>query len=85
MIPEVPFRMHGPGGLIEYATERIKERGRCVVVVAEGAGQDLVGSKLEAARDRSGNRLLSDIGLYLFNEFKYYYASIDFEVQQFLL
>eukprot|EP00188_Purpureofilum_apyrenoidigerum_P000661 Plantae.Rhodophyta-Purpureofilum_apyrenoidigerum.ctg13044.p1 GENE.Plantae.Rhodophyta-Purpureofilum_apyrenoidigerum.ctg13044~~Plantae.Rhodophyta-Purpureofilum_apyrenoidigerum.ctg13044.p1 ORF type:complete len:410 (-),score=57.84 Plantae.Rhodophyta-Purpureofilum_apyrenoidigerum.ctg13044:313-1542(-) len=80
LIPEVPFTVHGEGGLLEYVTKRLKNRGRCIVVVAEGAGQNLVEDKREYKRDRSGNRLLSDIGLYLFNELKLYYQNLDMEV-----
>ena len=38
----VDFYMDGPGGLLEYISMRLHQNGHCVVVVAEGAGQDLV-------------------------------------------
>ena len=34
--------MDGPGGLLEYIGQRLHCHGHCVVVVAEGAGQELV-------------------------------------------
>ena len=32
----------GPGGLLEFVKNRLNENGHCVIVVAEGAGQDYV-------------------------------------------
>jgi 6-phosphofructokinase 1 len=40
LIPEVAFRLHGPGGFLEALQRRVAERGSAVVVVAEGAAQD---------------------------------------------
>jgi 6-phosphofructokinase 1 len=45
-----------------------------VVVVAEGAGQDLLGTE-EAARDASGNVKLKDIGLYLRERIEAYFQA----------
>ncbi len=57
LIPEVPFDAYGPKGLLEYVMRRLKERGHCVIVVAEGAGVALRDVTLEqtAVRDPSGN------------------------------
>jgi 6-phosphofructokinase 1 len=43
----------------------VSERGHAVVVVAEGAGQELLGGVDEDARDASGNARLQDIGPWL--------------------
>ena len=63
LIPEVPFRLEGPGGFLASLEQRVKDRGSAVVVVAEGAGQDI----LEAVgdTDASGNTRLADIGTFL--------------------
>lgn len=67
LIPEVPFALEGDTGLLAHLRRRVEQRGHAVVVVAEGAGQEL----LEAAQasrsttDASGNRKLGDIGRYL--------------------
>ena len=63
LIPELPFDLHGPNGILEYIRWRIRRRRSCVVVVAEGAGQRHL--EAEAATDESGNKRLGDIGLYL--------------------
>lgn len=64
LIPEVPFSLHGPSGLLAALEARIQRRGHAVIAIAEGAGQDLLAE--EAARlgtDASGNQRLADIGL----------------------
>jgi 6-phosphofructokinase 1 len=64
LVPEVPFRLEGKRGFLEALGKRILERTHAVVVVAEGAGQDLLETG-QAGRDASGNVKLKDIGLFL--------------------
>jgi 6-phosphofructokinase 1 len=64
LIPEVPFGLDGEHGLLAHLRRRVAERGHAVVVVAEGAGQDLIGDP-NAGHDASGNTRLQDIGPYL--------------------
>jgi 6-phosphofructokinase 1 len=45
--------------------QRLAVKHHAVVVVAEGAGQDLFGDQGSAARDASGNVKLRDIGVFL--------------------
>lgn len=71
LIPEVPFYMEGPGGLLEFVEQRLVENGHCVLVVAEGAGQELMESSSSMKeRDMSGNPALQDIGLWLSKSLK---------------
>ena len=63
LIPEVAFRMEGPGGLLEVVEARLREQAHVVLVVAEGAGQEYTTG--EKGRDASGNTLPGDIGLVL--------------------
>jgi 6-phosphofructokinase 1 len=42
LIPEVAFQLDGAGGLLHHVQRRVRERGYAVVVVAEGAGQELL-------------------------------------------
>jgi len=63
LVPEQPFQMEGENGFLAALKRRVLGRAHAVVVVAEGAGQDLVGSS--AQRDASGNLKLKDIGLFL--------------------
>jgi 6-phosphofructokinase 1 len=63
LIPEVPFALDGENGFLVHLRRRLESRRHAVVVVAEGAGQDLLPSAGE--RDRSGNLLLQDVGVML--------------------
>ena len=63
LIPEVPFQMEGGRGFLEALRYRLAKRKHAVIIVAEGAGQDLL--LREAAADASGNRRLGDIGAFL--------------------
>lgn len=63
LIPEVPFRLAGERGLLAALRRRVAARGSAVVVVAEGAGQDILTGT--GTTDASGNPRLSDIGLHL--------------------
>ncbi len=73
LIPEVPFELEGEGGLLAAIEERIEERGHAVVVVAEGAGQDLFPEEQEA-RDASGNVRLYDVGTFLRDRIRAHFA-----------
>lgn len=57
LVPEVPFRLDGPRGLLAYLEQRITQRGHAVVVVAEGCGAELARAdgSADAPRDASGN------------------------------
>jgi 6-phosphofructokinase 1 len=59
LVPEVPFRFEGENGLLECLRRRVEDRGHAVLVMAEGAGQDLLQT---GGTDASGNRRLADIG-----------------------
>jgi len=63
LIPEVPFQLEGENGVFACLKRRLERRGHAVIVVAEGAGQDLMQSNTET--DASGNKRLSDIGVWL--------------------
>ncbi|KAI3792742.1 hypothetical protein L2E82_06630 [Cichorium intybus] len=75
LIPESPFYLEGRGGLLEYVERRLKENGHMVIVVAEGAGQELVAqSNSSIAKDASGNKLLKDVGMWLSDNIKAHFA-----------
>ena len=42
LIPEVPFDLGGANGFLQALTSRIQKRGHAVILVAEGAGQELI-------------------------------------------
>jgi 6-phosphofructokinase 1 len=74
LVPEVPFKLHGPRGFLPVLKERILKREHAVIVVAEGAGQDLLASA-ENQRDASGNVKLKDIGLFLREQIEAYFKA----------
>jgi len=72
LIPESPFYLEGPGGLFDYMDKRLKENGHFVIVIAEGAGQELLSECLSAMdqQDASGNKVLQDVGLWISQKIK---------------
>jgi 6-phosphofructokinase 1 len=63
LIPEVPFDLEGENGLLKQLEKRLERRDHAVILVAEGAGQELL--KATNEKDPSGNKKLADIGLFL--------------------
>lgn len=74
LIPEVPFPLEGEDGLLYALKRRLAAREHAVIVVAEGAGQDLI-AKGRDERDASGNLKLNDIGLFLKEKITAYFAA----------
>lgn len=64
LIPEVPFELEGRHGLLQALEKRFQISDHAVLVVAEGAGQDLFAAASDG-KDASGNTRLQDIGLFL--------------------
>ncbi|KAL8469276.1 hypothetical protein ACS0TY_032193 [Phlomoides rotata] len=77
LIPENDFFLHGKGGLFEFLDTRLKDNGHAVLVVAEGAGQDIIpnedGSHVEE-KDESGNPVFLDVGGWLKSELKKWWS-----------
>ncbi|KAI3718562.1 hypothetical protein L6452_19439 [Arctium lappa] len=72
LIPENNFYLEGKGGLFEFLDNRLKQNGHAVVVVAEGAGQDMI-PRTDAQKqevDESGNPVFLDVGVWLKSELK---------------
>jgi 6-phosphofructokinase 1 len=67
LVPEVRFALEGERGLLAHLENRLNERRHAVIVVAEGAGQDLFGDA-PTETDASGNPRLHDIGALLQRE-----------------
>uniref|UniRef100_A0A7S1XGL7 ATP-dependent 6-phosphofructokinase n=1 Tax=Compsopogon caeruleus TaxID=31354 RepID=A0A7S1XGL7_9RHOD len=66
LIPEVPFCLDGPAGVFQYLNSVLEKKGHAVIVVAEGAGMDLISEEQPPQiSDASGNPKLPDIGLWL--------------------
>lgn len=75
LVPEVPFPLEGPNGLLRYLEGILARQGHCVVVVAEGAGQDLLDASA-VGTDASGNRGLAEIGPFLKQKIAAHFAEI---------
>jgi 6-phosphofructokinase 1 len=75
LVPEVPFSLDL---FLEALKKRLEDRKHAVVVVAEGAGQDLFLDTGE--QDASGNAKFSDIGIYLRDAIKEHFKSINREI-----
>ncbi len=78
LIPEVPFELDGPKGFLHCLEERLRSRHHAVIVLAEGAGQDLM--KSEGGTDDSGNRKLADVGLFMRDRITAYFKSIGMHI-----
>jgi 6-phosphofructokinase 1 len=79
LIPEVPFKLDGKNGFLASLKERLQRRSHAVVLVAEGAGQDLIPSEGEG-RDASGNLRFKDIGIFLKDKINDYFKNEKMEV-----
>jgi len=75
LIPEAPFTLEG---FLKALKDRLNGRGHAVIVVGEGAGQDLMQGPGE--RDASGNIRFSDIGLFLKDQINGYFKKEGMEV-----
>jgi 6-phosphofructokinase 1 len=75
LIPEVPFTLEG---FLRCLRERLKKRKHAVIVVAEGAGQNLMETTGE--RDASGNIRYGDIGIFLRDAIKEHFKKIGMEI-----
>jgi 6-phosphofructokinase 1 len=75
LIPEVPFTFEF---LVEALKHRLERRSHAVIVVAEGAGQNLFEASGE--RDASGNVKYGDIGIYLRDRIKEHFKKIGMEI-----
>jgi 6-phosphofructokinase 1 len=77
LIPEVKLALQGEGGFLRALERRLAERAHAVVVVAEGAGQELCaepGADGAAPQtDLSGNVRLGDIGYVLRDRITQYF------------
>ena len=77
LIPENPFDLYGPNGLLEHLRRRVLDRGHAVILVSEGAGQDLVPETGE--KDASGNVKYHDIGVFLKDKIIEYFKNEGIE------
>lgn len=71
LIPEVDFELEGANGLFQYIDDKLDSKGHMVIVIAEGAGVDLIEREMEQhgrlskQKDASGNKKLPNVGRWL--------------------
>jgi 6-phosphofructokinase 1 len=75
LVPEAPFTLER---FLSALQQRLERRSHAVIVVAEGAGQDLMANS--QARDASGNIKHGDIGLFLRDAITDYFKRIGMEI-----
>lgn len=79
LIPEVDFFLYGKNGFLLALENRILERKHAVIIVAEGAGQNLFEDQ-ERQYDPSGNVVLMDIGLFLKDKISQWFKAKDIPI-----
>ena len=79
LIPEVPVVLEGEKGFLQALKSRVIDRKHAVIVIAEGAGQDLLASG-EVRYDASGNKILKDIGIFLREQIDKYFKAENIPV-----
>ena len=80
LIPEVAFDLEGEKGFLKALEKRLQRSRHAVILVAEGAGQDLMANDKLAQTDASGNIRLNDIGVFLKNKINEYFRKIEMEI-----
>jgi len=75
LIPEVPSALQGPNGVFRCLERVLERQGHAVVVVAEGAAQELIAEDRERERtDKTGNVRLKDVGVFLRDRITQHFA-----------
>ena len=82
LIPEVPFDLEGEKGFLKALEIRLKKRSHAVILVAEGAGQELIRQEKNepVETDASGNIKLLDIGVFLKTKIEDHFKKIGIEI-----
>jgi len=55
LIPEVPFDLEGEKGLLKAIEKKLKNSAHCVILVAEGAGQDILFAETDGSNSAIPN------------------------------
>ncbi len=78
LVPEQRFDLEGEHGILRFLEQRLEQRGHAVVVVAEGAGQEIFEAMGEL--DASGNVKLQNIGRFLSDRIKAHFKDLKREI-----
>ncbi len=80
LIPEEPFDLTGEKGFLTHLERRLHSRQHALIIVAEGAGQNLFARKGPVRQDASGNIRLNDIGLFLKDAIEEFFKKKKLEI-----
>jgi len=81
LVPEVPMVFDGKHGIYRYIEKLLDRNGNALIVVAEGAGQDLIDDpKSVGATDKSGNKKLKDVGVFVRDAINQHFATQGREI-----
>ncbi|MGB5554328.1 MAG: ATP-dependent 6-phosphofructokinase [Flavobacteriaceae bacterium] len=80
LVPEMDFALEGENGFLAALEERLRLKHHAVIVVAEGAGQNLFNSNGEKLKDASGNVQHNDIGIFLKDRINGHFKSKNIEM-----
>ena len=80
LIPEMDFELDGNDGFLKVLERRLEQKKHAVIVVAEGAGQQLFKEK-HRVKDASGNIKHEDIGLFLKEKIAEYFANTSVTIK----
>jgi 6-phosphofructokinase 1 len=80
LVPEVPFNLEGDNGFLHHLKERLNKRHHAVIVVAEGAMQDMLLRKEDKKVDAGGNIKMVDVGTYIRSRIIKYFEEKKIEI-----
>lgn len=80
LVPEVQSDLEGEHGFLAALERRLATRNHAVVVVAEGAAEMLMPRDGPAGHDKSGNRKLEDVGVFLRDRTRAHFKQRDIDV-----
>jgi 6-phosphofructokinase 1 len=81
LIPEVSFDLEGEKGFLKTLEDRLRKRKHSVILVAEGAGQELMRkSDIPVETDASGNLRLLDIGTFLRSKIEEHFKKVGLDI-----
>jgi len=79
LVPEVDIYLYGKTGFLQALEDRLQHRKHAVIIVAEGAGQNLFEDQ-DNQFDPSGNVILQDIGVFLKDKISQWFKAKDIPI-----